>query len=95
VPNEDEPYEVTLSSAARRALGETLPLSIAEAAWALIIGPVAAERRRAGKPLREPHEGLWSARSGTCRVIYEMDEERRRVFVTRISHRSGACGLKP
>ena len=92
MPNDDEPYEVTLSSGARRAFSETLPLAIAEAAWALITGPVAAQPRRVGKPLREPHQGLWSARAGTYRVIYEIDEERRRVFITRISHRSDAYG---
>jgi mRNA interferase RelE/StbE len=41
-----------------------------------------------GKPLRRDLEGLWSARRGPYRVIYEIDEPAKRVVALRIDHRT-------
>lgn len=85
-----EPYRIELASAARRALAEDLPLAIAEAAWALLAGPIAADPRRLGKPLAAPLAGVWSARSGDYRILYRIDEDRRAVRVARIERRADA-----
>lgn len=45
---------------------------------------------KAGKPLRPELEGLWSARRGTYRVIYRLNESRHVVEVVAIDHRSDA-----
>ena len=45
------------------------------------------EPHRVGKPLRGRLEGLWSARRGTYRVLYRIEDERHEVVVVRIEHR--------
>jgi mRNA interferase RelE/StbE len=63
------PYEVQWSPAARRALCEQLPETVAAAVVELVLGALRYEPRRVGKPLREPLAGYWSARRATYRVI--------------------------
>ena len=83
-------YEVVLSPGARRALSESLPTSVAFAAWEFIVGPLALRPRVVGTPLRAPFAGLWRARRGEYRVRYEIDEGRRRVLVPDVDHRRDA-----
>lgn len=45
------------------------------------MGPPFAIPHRVGKPLRVPLDDRHSARRGTYRVIYRIDEENRRVTV--------------
>jgi mRNA-degrading endonuclease RelE of RelBE toxin-antitoxin system len=52
-----------------------------------ILGSIAENPPRAGKPLRGELEGLYSARRGELRVIYEIDDEARIVLVHRAQHR--------
>ncbi len=46
--------------------------------------------RRLGKQLRFELEGLWVARRGPFRIIYEIDQTSRVVTVVKIAHRSHA-----
>jgi mRNA-degrading endonuclease RelE of RelBE toxin-antitoxin system len=41
-----------------------------------------------GKPLRFELEGLWSARRGPYRVIYEIDDATRTITVVAVGHRA-------
>ena len=41
----------------------------------------------AGGPLQRELAGLHSARRGAYRVIYEIDDEKRRVTITNVQHR--------
>jgi mRNA-degrading endonuclease RelE of RelBE toxin-antitoxin system len=43
---------------------------------------------RVGHRLRGELAGLLAARRGPYRIIYELDEERRRILVLRIDHRA-------
>ena len=43
--------------------------------------------RRVGKPLQRELAGVWSARRGTYRVLYEIDKPKLTVRVVDISHR--------
>jgi mRNA interferase RelE/StbE len=44
-----------------------------------------------GKPLLlAPFVGTWSARRGTYRVLYEIDEKERIILVTAVEHRADA-----
>jgi mRNA-degrading endonuclease RelE of RelBE toxin-antitoxin system len=52
-----------------------------------ILGSIAENPHRAGKPLRGELEGLYSARRGEFRVIHEIDEEAQVVLVHRAQHR--------
>jgi mRNA interferase RelE/StbE len=80
-------YELRLSRAARRALAETLPESVAAAVWQFVSGPLLDNPHRVGKPLRFELEGYYSARRGQYRVIYRIDEREVIVDVIKISHR--------
>lgn len=85
-------YELRLSRAARRALEETLPESVAAAVWQFVSGPLLDNPHRVGKPLRFELEGYHSARRGQYRVIYRIHEREVVVDVIKISHRSDAYG---
>jgi mRNA interferase RelE/StbE len=84
--------DVRLSRAARRALAETFPKSVAAAVWQFVSGPLLADPHRVGKPLRFELEGYYSARRGQYRVVYRIDESEVIVDVIKISHRSDAYG---
>jgi hypothetical protein len=52
-----------------------LPERVAAAVAELLTGDLLAASRRVGKPLRRELSGLWYARRGSYRVIYEIDDE--------------------
>jgi mRNA interferase RelE/StbE len=85
-----EPYELIVAPPAKRALAEALPLAVAFAAWEFIDGPLRANPRRVGRPLRAPFVGHWSARRGTYRVRYRIDEDKHLVVVLDIVGRADA-----
>jgi mRNA interferase RelE/StbE len=64
-----------------------LPGKVREAAIQAILGPIAEHPRRVGKPLVGELTGLYSARRGTYRVVYEIDDDRKAVIVHRVQHR--------
>jgi mRNA-degrading endonuclease RelE of RelBE toxin-antitoxin system len=45
---------------------------------------------RVGKQLRNDLAGIWSARRGTYRVLYRINDDLREVIVLRVEHRGGA-----
>lgn len=80
-------YRIEVTRAAKRALTELLPESVAVACWEFIRGPLAENPRQVGKPLRGPLEGRFSARRGEFRLIYQIFEDRVVVRVIHIAHR--------
>jgi mRNA interferase RelE/StbE len=82
-----EPFEVRWASPARRAL-RRLPEKVATSAVEFIYGPLAANPYRVGRPLRFELEGRHSAHRGDYRVVYRIDEGRRRVDILAIGHRA-------
>lgn len=83
-------YTIVLSRQARRNLHENLPLEVAAAATETIQHAIAANPYRVGKPLDEPFDGYHSARRGTYRIIYRIDEAKRVVEIHSIRHRRDA-----
>jgi mRNA-degrading endonuclease RelE of RelBE toxin-antitoxin system len=83
-------YELVITATARRQLAETLPTSVAFAAYEFIIGPLLENPQRVGKQLTAPLEDRHSARRGTYRVIYRIDEELLKVTVLAVSTHSDA-----
>jgi mRNA interferase RelE/StbE len=83
-----ERYELLIAPPARRALASRLPPKIAMAAWAFIDGPLRDNPQRVGHALRAPFEGHWSARRGTYRVRYRIDEDKHAVIVVDIVPRA-------
>ncbi len=43
-----------------------------------------------GKPLRFDLEGIWSARRGTYRVLYRINDDKREAIVLHVEHRRDA-----
>lgn len=89
-PAEREPYSVALSGRARRNIRENLPLEVAVAAMETVEGSIAANPHRAGKPLDEPFDGYYSARRGTYRIVYRINEAKHQVEIHSIRHRRDA-----
>lgn len=81
---------VILSRRARRNLHEDLPLDVAAAAMETIDGTLTSTPHRAGKPLDEPVDGYHSARRGTYRIIYRINEDKHTVEIHSIRHRRDA-----
>jgi len=82
-----KPYTLRTTPTVRRALAETLPDAVAAAACEFITGPLLEQPHRAGKQLLPPLHDRVSARRGTYRVIYRIDDETHVVTVVDIGHR--------
>ena len=82
-------WSVELARSAIRDL-DRMPPRIAPAVVEFIYGPLAENPRRVGKPLRDEFAGLWSARRGAYRVLYELEDATIRIVVIRIAHRAHA-----
>jgi mRNA-degrading endonuclease RelE of RelBE toxin-antitoxin system len=80
-------YRLFVAASAERSLGR-LPESVAAAVVEFMVGPLVENPHRVGHPLRLNFAGLWSARRGPYRVVYEIDDEASSVHVLRIDHRS-------
>ena len=87
---EGQPYELLVAGPAARAIADRLPEAVAAAVIDLITGPLVESPRRLGKPLRQELEGIWSARRGTFRILYRIDEANHQVVVLRVEHRRSA-----
>ena len=87
---EEEPYDLRTTSTIRRALSDTLPEAVAAAAYGFITGSLLADPHRIGKRLLPPMDDRFSARRGTYRVIYRIDDKDRLVTVVDVPPRRDA-----
>lgn len=83
----DDPYELVLTPPAARAIGTGLPEAVAAAVLEFITGVLLMSPQQVGKRLRGELGGIHSARRGTYRVLYRIDESKHEVVVLRIEHR--------
>lgn len=83
-------YRLRLARPAAKALAEVLPEKVATAAFEFITGPLLDNPRRVGKPLNPPLAPAWTARRGTYRILYFVDDNTRIVEVTTIRQRADA-----
>jgi mRNA-degrading endonuclease RelE of RelBE toxin-antitoxin system len=81
---------LVIAPSARRQLAQSLPEAVATAAYEFIVGPLLDNPRRVGKGLQPPLSDRHSARRGTYRVVYRIDDQRRTVTVLAIAHRNDA-----
>ena len=81
------PWQLVVAPAAARTLAR-LSEKVAAAMVEFMLGPLADDPTRVGKPLQRELTGYWSARRGSYRVVYRLDDERRELRVLRIEHRS-------
>ncbi|HXH57939.1 type II toxin-antitoxin system RelE/ParE family toxin [Iamia sp.] len=76
-----------MAGSAERSL-RRLPDSVAAAIVEFMVGALVENPRRLGHPLQRELTGLWSARRGPYRVVYEIDDDEHSVIVVRIDHRA-------
>jgi len=86
----DQQYTLIIAPTAKKQLAEQLPESVAFAAYEFIVGPLLVNPHRVGKQLRPPLLDRYSARRGTYRVIYRIDDELRQVTVIGVFSRADA-----
>lgn len=89
---EAEPYRLIVVGPVDRRISEVLPEPVAAAVVQFITGDLLSNPRRVGKELVGPLEGIWSARRGQYRVLYEINDQTRTVTVVDVDHRSGIYG---
>ena len=85
-----ESYLLAITPTARRQLTDHLPEAVAAAAYEFIVGPLLDNPDRVGKRLHPPLGDRHSARRGTYRVVYRIDEDTRTVTVLDVAHRRDA-----
>jgi mRNA interferase RelE/StbE len=81
-------YEIRFQPAARRAIAERLPESVAAAVLEFCDAALAVNPQRVGRPLFGPLAGCHGARRGTYRIVYRIDDTDHVVHVLDVDHRS-------
>ena len=87
---EQDRYVLAITPTARLQLTEHLPEAVAAAAYEVVAGPLLDNPHQVGKQLRPPLDDRHSARRGTYRVIYRIDDHSRTVTVVDVAHRRDA-----
>lgn len=82
-----EPYRLVVTATAERSLAR-LTEAVAAAIVEFMLAELTAAPRKVGHPLQRELAGLWAARRGPYRVVYEIDDETTVVTVLRIDHRA-------
>lgn len=90
MPGEPARYELVITPTVRRQLTDILPEAVAAAAYELIVGPLLDNPHRVGRRLQAPLADRHSARRGTYRVIYRIDDDAGTVSVLDVVHRRDA-----
>ena len=85
--DEQHTYQVEFAGTARRDLRH-VPPRIVPAIIEFVYGYLAREPRRVGKPLERELKGLWSARRGPYRILYEIIDEQFVVMIIHLDHRA-------
>lgn len=80
-------YELVVARPAARAIAETPPEAISAAVIDFITGSLIENPRRVGRELRNELAGIHSARRGSYRVLYRINDSERTVTVLRVDHR--------
>jgi mRNA interferase RelE/StbE len=78
-------YDVDITPEGLRHL-DRLPLKVRDAAISLMLGVLAEAPHRVGKPLVGELRGLWSARRGDYRIVYEIDDVAATILVHPVQH---------
>jgi mRNA-degrading endonuclease RelE of RelBE toxin-antitoxin system len=86
-PDPEAAYELVLTPPASRAIASALPEPVAAAVIEFLTGALLESPRQVGKALRRELAGIHSARRGTYRVLYRINEQKHGVVVLRIEHR--------
>ena len=86
-PPEGDRYRLRTTPTVPRSLTERLPEAVAAAAYEFMTGPLLDDPYRVGKRLTPPLADRFSARRGTYRIIYRIDDAAKTVTVVDVNHR--------
>ncbi len=81
------PFELVVAGPAARTIAETLPEAVSAAVIDFITGSLIENPRQIGRELRNELTGIYSARRGSYRILYRIDDGTRTVTVLRVDHR--------
>lgn len=81
------PWTLVVAAPAERSLAR-LTEGVAAAVVEFMLGPLIEAPTVVGKPLQRELSGYWSARRGSYRVVYRLDDDQHEIIVIRIEHRS-------
>ncbi len=84
------PYELVLAPPASRAIQHGLSPAVAAAVLEFVTGALLDNPQRVGKSLRGELAGVRSARRGSYRILYRINEAAHEVLVLRVERRSVA-----
>jgi mRNA interferase RelE/StbE len=87
----EQRYQIQFQPAARRAIAERLPETVAAAVLEFCEAVLAVNPHRVGTPLSGPLTGCHGPHRGTYRIVYRIDETNRAVHVFDIVHRAEIC----
>ena len=82
-----QPWGLVVAPSVERTLAR-LPEKVATAVVEFLAGPLLEAPYRVGHRLHRELEGLWAARRGAYRVVYEIDEPNHQIRVLRVDHRT-------
>lgn len=85
--DESPVWTLAVDAGAERVLAR-LPHKIAAAVVEFMLGPLCENPHRVGKALRKELDGLYVARRGAYRIVYELDDAQRTVLVRHLDHRA-------
>jgi mRNA interferase RelE/StbE len=83
----DQVYDLVVARPAARSISDVLPANVAAAVLDFVTGALIENPHRVGRELRRELAGISSARRGTYRILYRIDDVTRTVTVLRIDHR--------
>jgi mRNA interferase RelE/StbE len=89
-PSSFHSYTLVTTPTVRRQLAEQSPEAVAAAALEFLKGPLLHNPHRVGRRLSPPLDNRYSARRGTYRVIYRVDDGTRTVNIVLVTHRRDA-----
>jgi mRNA interferase RelE/StbE len=81
------PYSLVVAGPAARAIQDRPPENVVVAVIDFITGPLIDRPHQVGHALRAELSGLHSARRGTYRVLYRIDDDQRTVTILDVQHR--------
>lgn len=87
-------YAVVYRPVAKRQLQEGLPQGVVFAVVEFVMGPLRDNPLRVGKRLQGQLAHLYSARRGTFRILYEIDEEQLIITIVKVEARRDAYRIE-
>jgi mRNA interferase RelE/StbE len=83
----EQSFELIVAGPAARAIAKQLPEAISTAVIDFITGALIENPHRVGRELRNELASIHTARRGTYRVLYRINDDTHEVTVLRVEHR--------